>query len=238
MVPFGWAVVTVLAIGGIVPSSAVSLHGTPVQKVLEMLAEMIAKGQKEAAIEKMIFEDYEEWVDDQTILTNQEIKTAKTLIDKLTAEIDKAESDISNLNADIADLDGEIAAWEKDQKAATDLRRSENAEFMKVQADYSDSIDAIARAIVILQQQNMDYKQAAALLEETSAAVPRARQILSALMQEKSGQEKMSQEGAPAVAAYEFQSGGIIEMLEKLKKKIQARIERRRDSRIELGACV
>lgn len=221
MVPFGWAVVTVLAIGGIVPSSAVSLHGTPVQKVLEMLAEMIAKGQKEAAIEKMIFEDYEEWVDDQTILTNQEIKTAKTLIDKLTAEIDKAESDISNLNADIADLDGEIAAWEKDQKAATDLRRSENAEFMKVQADYSDSIDAIARAIVILQQQNMDYKQAAALLEETSAAVPRARQILSALMQEKSGQEKMSQEGAPAVAAYEFQSGGIIEMLEKLKKKFK-----------------
>jgi predicted nucleic acid-binding Zn-ribbon protein len=221
MVPFGWAVVTVLAIGGIVPSNAVSLHGTPVQKVLEMLAEMIAKGQKEAAIEKMIFEDYEEWVDDQTILTNQEIKTAKTLIDKLTAEIDKAESDISNLNADIADLDGEIAAWEKDQKAATDLRRSENAEFMKVQADYSDSIDAIARAIVILQQQNMDYKQAAALLEETSAAVPRARQILSALMQEKSGQEKMSQEGAPAVAAYEFQSGGIIEMLEKLKKKFK-----------------
>lgn len=221
MVPFGWAVVTVLAIGGIVPSSAVSLHGTPVQKVLEMLAEMIAKGQKEAAVEKMIFEDYEEWVDDQTILTNQEIKTAKTLIDKLTAEIDKAESDISNLNADIADLDGEIAAWEKDQKAATDLRRSENAEFMKVQADYSDSIDAIARAIVILQQQNMDYKQAAALLEETSAAVPRARQILSALMQEKSGQEKMSQEGAPAVAAYEFQSGGIIEMLEKLKKKFK-----------------
>jgi predicted nucleic acid-binding Zn-ribbon protein len=221
MVPFGWAVVTVLAIGGIVPSNAVSLHGTPVQKVLEMLAEMIAKGQKEAAIEKMIFEDYEEWVDDQTILTNQEIKTAKTLIDKLTAEIDKAESDISNLNADIADLDGEIASWEKDQKAATDLRRSENAEFMKVQADYSDSIDAIARAIVILQQQNMDYKQAAALLEETSAAVPRARQVLSALMQEKSGQEKMAQEGAPAVAAYEFQSGGIIEMLEKLKKKFK-----------------
>merc|ERR1719194_312957 len=50
-------------------------------------------------MEKMIFEDYEEWVDDQEILTKQEIKTAKTLIEKLTAEIDKAESDISNLNA-------------------------------------------------------------------------------------------------------------------------------------------
>merc|ERR1719191_43798 len=64
-------------------------------------------------MEKMIFEDYEEWVDDQEILTTQEIKTAKTLIEKLTAEIDKAESDISNLNADIGELDGEIGAWGK-----------------------------------------------------------------------------------------------------------------------------
>merc|ERR1719453_1132460 len=106
-------------------------------------------------MEKMIFEDYEEWVDDQEILTTQEIKTAKTLIEKLTAEIDKAESDISNLNADIGELDGEIAAWEKDQKAATDLRSSENAEYMKVQADYSESIDAIGRAIMVLQQHRL-----------------------------------------------------------------------------------
>merc|ERR1719262_1565306 len=141
-------------------------------------------------MEKMIFEDYEEWVDDQTILTNQEITTAKTLIDKLTAEIDKATSDITNLNADIDELDGEIAAWEKDQKAATELRSSENAEYMKVQADYSESIDAIGRAIMVLQQQNMDYKQAAVLLEETSAVVPRARQVLSALIQENSDRQK------------------------------------------------
>merc|ERR1719207_274687 len=133
---------TLLVIGGSSTGNAVRLHGTPVQKVLEMLNEMIAKGQKEAAVEKMIFEDYEEWVDDQKILTNQEITTAKTLIDKLTAEIDKAASDIENLNADIDELDGEIAAWEKDQKAATELRSSENAEYMKVQADYSESIDA------------------------------------------------------------------------------------------------
>merc|ERR1719388_614709 len=31
--------------------------------------------------------------------------------------------------------------------------------------------------------------------------------------------------GAPAVAAYEFQSGGIIEMLEKLKKKFKAELD-------------
>merc|ERR1719316_458334 len=172
-------------------------------------------------MEIKIFDDYEEWVDDQEILTTQEIKTAKTLIDKLTAEIDKALSDIENLNADIDELDGEIAAWEKDQKAATELRSSENAEYMKVQADYSESIDAIARAIMVLGQQNVDYKQAAALLEETSAVVPHARQVLQTLIREKSAQQKASMEGAPAVAAYEFQSGGIIEMLKKLKKKFK-----------------
>jgi len=217
-----------LAILGIISSDAARLHGTPVQKVLEMLTEMIAKGEKEAAMEKMIFEDYEEWVDDQEILTTQEIKTAKTLIEKLTAEIDKAESDISNLNADIGELDGEIGAWEKDQKAASDLRSSENAEYMKVQADYSESIDAIGRAIMVLQQQSGSTAQAAVLLEEsfsrlsvTSAVLPRARQVLQTLIQEKSAQQKMSSDGAPAVAAYEFQSGGIIAMLKKLKKKFK-----------------
>merc|ERR1719355_265562 len=34
-----------------------------------------------------------------------------------------------------------------------------------------------------------------------------------------------AQSGGPAVAAYEFQSGGIIEMLEKLKKKFKAELD-------------
>merc|ERR1719428_1753162 len=172
-------------------------------------------------MEKMIFEDYEEWVDYQTILTNQEITTAKTLIDKLTAEIDKATSDITNLNADIDELDGEIAAWEKDQKAATELRSSENAEYMKVQADYSESIDAIARAIMVLGQAAVLLEESFSRLSVTSAVLPRARQVLQTLIQEKSAQQKMSSDGAPAVAAYEFQSGGIIAMLKKLKKKFK-----------------
>jgi len=228
MARLGCALLTFFAIGGIGPGNAARLHGststTPVQKVLEMLNEMIAKGQKEKEAEIKIFEDYEEWVDDQEILTLQEIKTAKTLIDKLTADIDKAQSDIDGLSEEISGLDGEIGAWEKDQKKATDLRESENAEYMKVSADYSDSIDAIGRAIMVLQQQNVDYKQAASLLEETSIKVPRTAPVLAALVQEKSierQQEESITSGAPAVAAYEFQSGGLVEMLEKLKKKFK-----------------
>merc|ERR1719217_124791 len=95
---------------------------TPVQQVLNMLGDMKAKGTKAMAVEKMVFADYSEWVDDDTTKLSQEIKTGKSTISKLTAFIDKAESDISGLGGSIAKLDGEIATMEVEKKTATTQR--------------------------------------------------------------------------------------------------------------------
>merc|ERR1719243_480905 len=52
------------------------------------------------------------------------------------------------------------------------------------------------------------------------------RRVMVAFLEESSRTEEASQQpGAPAVAAYEFQSGKIITMLEKLKKKFKGELD-------------
>merc|ERR1719305_706743 len=50
--------------------------------------------------------------------------------------------------------------------------------------------------------------------------MPPMRKVLAAFLEEQSSDE-YAELGAPKVAAYESQSGGIVEMLEKLEKKFK-----------------
>merc|ERR1719160_1547693 len=186
-----------------------------------MMSEMKAKGEKEKAKEAATYEIYKEWVDDKTQETGFEIKTLKSQIEEQTAAAEKADADVADLSAKIAELDGMIGGWEADQKAATDLRDSEKGEFLKVQADYSESLDAINRAIVVLESQSASTPQAEMLLQKMATKSVGMQRVLAAFLQMKA---QGAANGAPAVAAYEFQSGGIVEMLEKLKKKFKGEL--------------
>merc|ERR1719335_1738985 len=210
------------------PAAATESQGTPVQKVIEMMDEMLAKGKAEKEAETKIFEQYTEWVDDESRETGFTIKTAKADIEELTAEAEKADADVADLTEKIAELDGQIAGWEADQKAATELRESEKAEYLKVSTDYGESVDALDRAINVLEKQAYARPQAEMLLQKMAVNVPGMQRVLAAFLEMKSNEKdslRGSQSGGPAVAAYEFQSGGIIEMLEKLKKKFKAELD-------------
>jgi len=190
----------------------------PVQKVVAMLNDMKAKGERSLVVEKKVFADYSEWVDDETTKLSQEIQTGKSTISKLTAFIEKAESDVDQLRSGISKLDGEIATNEADKKAALALREEEHAEYVKVSSDYQESVDALAMAIQTLKNQNYDRPQAMLQLQKMAGNVKGMRHVLAALLEEDS---QTQTHGAPDVAAYEFQSGGIIEVLEKLQDKFQ-----------------
>merc|ERR1719316_1115659 len=68
-------------------------------------------------------------------------------------------------------------------------------------------------------------------LQQQAKDVPAMRRVYVAFLQMQNGEA-----GAPAVAAYEFQSGGIIEMLEGLLKKFKeelADVEAAETSRVQ-----
>jgi len=195
---------------------------TPVQQVLSMLTDMKAKGEKALAVEKMVYGDYAEWVDDETTKLGFEIETGKKTSAKLSAFIEKAESDVSQLASGIAKLDGEIATMEGEKKSAVAQRAEEHKEYTTVAADYQESVDALAMAIQTLKNQNVDRPQAMLQLQKMAAKVNGMRHVLAALLETE--ESKTTVHGGPEVAAYEFQSGGIVQVLEKLQDKFQGQL--------------
>merc|ERR1719502_265745 len=106
-------------------------------------------------------------------------------------------------------------------KEATALREKEKADFEKTLRDYEESLDALDRAIVVLKKQSADVPQAMMLLQRVIAThkVPQsARSTILAYL--SLGQDPLSVT-APQASAYEFQSGGVVEMLENLRDKFQ-----------------
>uniref|UniRef100_A0A7S0BAR7 Uncharacterized protein n=1 Tax=Pyrodinium bahamense TaxID=73915 RepID=A0A7S0BAR7_9DINO len=172
------------------------------------------------AVEQKIYADYKEWVSDRKKDIGFEIQTAKTDIEELTAFIEKADSKVAQLGRDIAGLDADISRLEGEKKDATTVRNTEHAEYVKLQKDYSESVDALERAIQVLSTQAYDRPQAEMLLQRMTKTTPGMRRVLAAFLQEKE-----QAEGAPAVAAYDFQSHGIIEVLEGLLKKFKGELD-------------
>jgi len=204
-------------LAALVFSHAEAAAVSPVQKVLTMMNEMKAKGELMMEEEAKTFAAYSEWVSDQETKLGFEIKTANSDIDKLLASIAKADNDVDELSASINELDSEIATAESEKSDATELREKQHAEYVTVSTDYSESVDALNRAIQTMQSKNYDVPQAMALMQQMAASKIGMRRVLAAFLQEKEEKSR----GGPDVAAYEFQSGGIIQLLEKFQKKFQ-----------------
>jgi len=193
-----------------------------VQKVLELMKGMLQKGIAEKKDEEVKFSAYSQWCDNQDRIKKKEIAEANEKIEKLNAEIAKATADIDELTARIMELDEDIGRWKKDQGSATTIREKEKADFTATLQDYSESIDALERAINVLKKQSADKPQAELMqsLLQVSALrlVPtETKGALASFLQ----QDPAATYSAPEANAYEFQSGGIVDMLEKLKKQFK-----------------
>ncbi|CAK0897167.1 unnamed protein product, partial [Prorocentrum cordatum] len=106
-------------------------------------------------------------------------------------------------------------------KAARKVRELEKADYDALHKDYSESVDALERAIQVLKKQAYDRKHASfaqvAKLKTLNLIPAKAKRALDAFLQEDPDEGLAV--SAPEAAGYEFQSHGIIEMLEKLLDK-------------------
>jgi hypothetical protein len=207
---------------------------TPLQKVVQMLGGMLTKGKDEKHAEAVQYAAYEQFCDDTTVEKQRAISEAENEISMLTADIQSAEVGAQEVAKHIQELDANMATFTGDIKAATSVREIERTDYMKVHKDYSDSIDAIAKAVDVLQTQAYNRPQATALMQRLSAlpaaATPSAaQQALRTFLAGSSSTKDdfLVQLGAgaanfsdpPEANAYEFRSRGVIDMLEKLRDK-------------------
>jgi len=186
---------------------------TPVQKVIQLLEGMAANGKKEKHEEQVQFAAYKQFCDDTKVEKERSIKEANLTMEKLSADIQKFKADAARLGREVATHDADIATWEGDKKASTTVREIENTDYNTTHKDYSESIDALGRAVQTLKKQTFDRKQAADMFLQLKAIIPaQDTHVIESFL---SGIDTQ----APEANAYEFQSGGVIEMLEKLEDK-------------------
>merc|ERR1719287_407355 len=145
----------VLALALLTGASAV----TPVQKVIQLMEGLATKGKEEKHAEQVQFAAYKQFCDDTSVEKTRAIKEAEETIEVLKADIQKYIADAARLTKEIAGLDEDISIWNGDIKAATNVREIEKADYDAMHKDYSESVDALQRAIAVLKKQAHDRKQ-------------------------------------------------------------------------------
>jgi hypothetical protein len=209
--------VACLALLSIPVAAAEKTDVTPIQKVIEMMDSMLAKGKKEKHEEEVEFAKFHEWCDQVRDEKTKSISEATAQIEELAAAIDKAESDAEVLSEEISELEAAIAKDEADAKSATDLRDKEHADFAAQHKDYSESIDALARAIQVLKGRGKDVPQSLLQVKSSPLISAKDKALITAFL----AQQNEAEVSAPEANAYEFQSGSIVAVLEKLKLKFE-----------------
>jgi len=201
--------------------SARSIAG--VQKVINMLEDMTATAKKEKNDEEIAFGKFTVWCKQETASLKREIKQNGETIALLEAQIDKLTQDVAALGEAIEKLDANVAKYNADVKSETAQREKDHAAFLEEETDYSESVDALDRAIAVLSKQDYDRPALVQLSEDDRLPIKAKSVVLALLGVSNEKADPMDYE-APEANAYEFQSGGIVELLKKLLAEFTAKL--------------
>merc|ERR1712190_499456 len=122
----------------------------------------------------------------------------------------KAEADVAQLTEEIKELNDKIATKEDELAKATAIRASEKADYMATHADFSESIDAIERALVVLRSREKDVPQSLLQVANMPQLPASAKAVIQSFVQLGTAGGATAEAGAPEANAYEFQSGGVV----------------------------
>jgi len=196
---------------------------TPVQKVVTLMENMVAKGKAEKQDEEVQYAAYKQFCGDTTAEKDRAIREADAKIEVLKADIEKYEATAAKMAKEIADHEADVARWAADVKAATGVRKEEKAAYADLHKDLSESVSALERAIEVLKKQGHNRKQASfaqvKALQDVKLIPDDAKNAISAFLQDDLNEEDLAFMAAPEAFGYEFQSHGVIEMLAKLLNK-------------------
>jgi len=209
---------------------------TPVAKVLSMLSDLQAKVISEGEVAQKEYAEFAEWCEDRSRNLGFEIKTGKSEVASLNADIAKESSTVAAMQTKVEELAGELSQDEADLKAATHIRQAEQATFATTEADLVETVDMLQRAELIIER---EMKGGASMLQLKSAQnLTQALRVLvqasfinsadagklAAFMQ-SSAESDDGDVGAPAGAVYESHSDGIFDTLQHLRETAEDQLD-------------
>jgi chromosome segregation ATPase len=216
------------AVGRDAASDAVSI--SPVQKVIQMLEDMRAKGKAEKEDETVLFASYKVFCTKTSEQKKKSITEGKDEIEQLKAEIVKANADAETMAQGIAQHDADLATWGDEKAKMDEVRNKEKADFQAVDKDYADSISSTQRALATLEAQPAAVGQSLVQVDaslrhlqmhpKTSHA---AKSMIMMFLQRgrDDGDGAFLQAAAPEAAAFESHTGGVKDMVKDLGDKFE-----------------
>jgi len=232
---------------------------SPVQKVIELLAENRAKIVKDLEAEGAEMKQYSDYCDTESSERGYSIKTAGRKILDLTASIEDAEAQIVSFKDEIATLGSEAAAKESQLAGASSERKAEAAEFKASEKELMGSLDQLTRAVTIIKREmsfvqvkgakgkatkrpKRDIKSALAAISkviDASWVESGQKKTLKALLQTQAGAGEDDdltlsvKQPQAKVVAYESSSGGIVEQIEEMKQKAEETLSSTRSTEMK-----
>jgi hypothetical protein len=247
MKPSAVATAALLCLSRLAPARGAAT--TPIGKVLEMLTALEAKVIKEGEESHKLFAEFSEWCEDKSKNLAYDIKTGEAEVADLKATIEKEAATTAALNTKVEELAAELATDEADLKAATEIRTKEQSDFAAEEAELSDVVGTLERAIGILEKE-MAKGAGASMLQlageggvvgalramvQASLLSTADEQKLAALVQgsQQARQNEDDEElGAPDADVYQGHSGGIIDVLDDLLDKAKSQLDSLRKEEI------
>lgn len=198
-----------------------------------MLKGMQERGLKEKHEEQIQYAAYKQWCESEIDAKSGAVAEATEAADLLAADIGSLQTEADNLAAKIKELQSSVGKWTNDTEVAVYTRSSEKDAYTKLHQDYTESITAVTAAIGVLKDNQKSKKDAssAVSLLSTSRLVPKeaAQQVASFLSlyhsaeSQVSGKDPLDEDAKlfddEKSASVPLSSGGITEMLEKLREK-------------------
>ena len=211
-------------------------QANPIEKIIEMIGDLETKIIAEGEAAQKTYEEFSEWCEDTSKDLMFEIKTGKGEVADLKATIEKESANIQVQDSKIEELAGSIATDEADLKAATEIRNKEQATFAAEETDLVETVDILERAIGIIEKEmnggaSMMQLKKAGTVTEVLGWMVQAQSLsgadahkLTALVQSSQSSDD-EDSGAPDPAAFENQSGGIIDTMNGLLEKSQEQLD-------------
>lgn len=132
------------------PVGSLSTKVAPVQKVLQMMNDMLVKSKKAKSEEREAFLEYKQFCESTSAEKHQAVMDGKFQIAQLNAVISKATVDVSALASEIELLTNNIGELSSQSAMNQQYRALEHADFIANHEYYTSAIDTVDQALPLL----------------------------------------------------------------------------------------
>jgi len=134
----------------IAAANAALLRGTPMEKVVELLAGIKARVEADGQAEQKSYDKFACWCEDSLGKKASDITDEKKQIEDLTTLIVKTKADLSSHTAEISQLKKQITSNIESTREATEVRAKETNDYNEDRAEAEHCIGALEAAVKVL----------------------------------------------------------------------------------------